>query len=357
MNKLTKVRGGLLSILGFLVILLSGPLQADPVTAADWLAADKRLKEFCARQPLDGDSAKVFADTALKANSIRSDFCARKIATDRDVLIRVFELLDDLGRLLTAQVYSQPMKQLQMQAVLNNQKPKKFEVRTRPNQPGITMSIGDKAFRVTDQNLTQCNNKAKAFNASASCKSALQEFRAIYDFAEATYAQPLVLPLMQHLSTLEKDWNDFYQNARSQTIWEMLINGARFQSDNQEHRFLPPPDSQIIFMHPGLVIENVSDAIDGSQTQEGLMLEVIGINWWRNSKWYKPSGLSAIALYSDRPAVKDVGYGVAIHFANKFTIGYVDRDGVDGYFISVDLLELLKDKKTWIENYRGSLEF
>jgi len=87
------------------------------------------------------------------------------------------------------------------------------------------------------------------------------------------------------------------------------------------------------------------------------MLEIIGVNWWRNTKWYKPSGVSAIALYTDRAGIDDVGYGVAIHFASKFTLGYADHGGSDGYFISVDLLELLKDKKTLLNEYRGSLEF
>jgi len=351
MTKHNPIQKKVFASLTIAFLLLANIIQAEPISAADWLKDDQRFKEFCKQQVYIG-SGKVFSDTVIKANTIRKDYCERRIATDQELLMRIFNLFDDLERLFVAQSHPQKLKQFQTQRLLNKQNPAKFELFTNNN---ITMVLAGKLFKVT--NVSQCNNRANEIAPAQNCKSALKEFKAIYDFAEGTYAQPKALPLIKHLSDLEKEWDDFYKNSRSQTLLEMLINGALFQSDNQEHRFMSPPDSQIIFMHPGLVIENIDDAVDGNQTKEALMLELIGINYWRERDWYVPSGGSIIALYSDRPAIHDVGYGIAIHFANKFTLGYSDHGSQEGYFISVDLLELLKDKKTLLNEYRGSLEF
>lgn len=337
--------------LGILALLFSTSLFAEPTTTSDWLEADKRFKEFCQQQVVM-DAGKVFPDTAVKAKKIRTDYCARKITTDKELQLRIISLLDDLDRLFVSEGYHQQMKRGESQRMLQNTGLAILEVFV---DPALYLVLEENKVKVKD--VRKCDVTVKAISSSGNCQSALMEFKRIYNFAHGTLSQPKALELVQYLDGLEKQWDDFYENGRSQTIWEMLINGKRFQSDNQEHKFMPPPDSQLIVMHPGLVIENVSDSLDGDQTKEAIMLEVIGINWWRNSKWYKPSGISAIALYTDRAGVEDVGYGLAIHFANKFTLGYSDHDGADGYFISVDLLELLKDKKTLLNEYRGSLEF
>ena len=119
--------------------------------------------------------------------------------------------------------------------------------------------------------------------------------------------------------------------------------------------FLQPPAKQWIVFHPSVVIENVADALDGSNTQEGVMLEFVGLNWWQRARWYQLSGASLVGLYSDRPEVDDVGYGVALHFGNKLTVGMVDHDGADGFFVSIDVLEFYKDKRSVYDQYVGEL--
>ena len=46
---------------------------------------------------------------------------------------------------------------------------------------------------------------------------------------------------------------------------------------------------------------------------------------------------------------------MALHFGNVYTVGAVDRDEETGVFISVDVLELFKNKKAYIDSYIGSL--
>lgn len=337
--------------LNALILLYSVNLYAAP-SASDWMKTDKRFKEFCQQKVLD-EKARVFADTAVKANLIRSDFCAGKITSDKGLELRIVSLLDDLNRLFVNLDYAQKLKSWESRRIQNNTGLAILEVNTINSRLFLALE----EHHVEIQSVNKCNVVVTSISGSGDCKSALIEFKRIYNFAQATLSQPKALSLVRYLGGLEKQWDDFYANGRSETIWEMLINGSRFQSSNEAYKFMPPPDSQIIFMHPGVVIENVADAHDGEQSREALMLEVVGINWWRNNKWYKPSGLSAIALYADRAGVDDTGYGIAIHFASKFSIGYANHGGAHGYFITIDLLQLLEDKKTLLNEYRGSADF
>jgi hypothetical protein len=100
------------------------------------------------------------------------------------------------------------------------------------------------------------------------------------------------------------------------------------------------------------VIENVDAALEGDQTKEALLIEAVGVNWWSERPWYMPSGGSLVALYSDRSATADVGYGVAVHFRGVYTVGYAVHDGDDGVFISVDLLKFFQDKRKIISTYQ-----
>jgi hypothetical protein len=60
-------------------------------------------------------------------------------------------------------------------------------------------------------------------------------------------------------------------------------------------------------------------------------------------------------VYSDRAGVRDWANGLAVHFGNKYTVGATRRDGKTGCFLSVDVLELYKDKKKALQKYAGRL--
>lgn len=194
-----------------------------------------------------------------------------------------------------------------------------------------------------------CN--AQLTTAGTDCLTLLQEFMSIYTYAHNTLASPLALKHHLYLVKLEKDWDDFLDNSKSQMPWEMLINGWRFKQDQKPGLWSPPPEDQIIFFHPSIVIENVSDAIDGENTEEALMLEVIGYNSWQSENWYTPTGASLVTLYADRNQTKDWGMGVAIHFDNNLTVGFSRHDDENGVFVSVDLWKLFTDKKSVLERY------
>jgi len=339
-----------LSILA--ITILGGSLiNTVYAQASDWLEVDEQFKRWCKQPPII-TSKKLFPDTYLKAKSIRADFCERKISTLDNLQSRIVALLSDLNRLFQSTNSHLNLQKTEIDMMKSGKGLAQFEVLT---DPVLAISLDSEIpLRITDASLEECNIAAKKIDNSSNCQSALIEFRELYNFAQGTLSQPLAFKLFRHLENLEKQWNNFYERSRSQTIWETAINGALFHKKNKEHKYLSPPNSQVIVMHPNLVIENVGDAVDGEQTKEAIMLEAIGINWWKQDKWYIPSGASAIALYSDRVGSEDWGYGLAFHFESKFTLGIAEHDGETGFFISIDLLKFIQDKNSLIKQYRGN---
>jgi len=195
-----------------------------------------------------------------------------------------------------------------------------------------------------------CKARAASASASATCVDVLDEFEEFYNYAQATYASESALAFARYVAALREDWEDYLNNGRSQTLPELLVNSYLYRR-NEDAQFDPPPDWQWIVLHPDLVLEYVGDADDGEQFNEGLMVE-LGANNWRQHRWYLPSGGAIIAMYSDRSEVSDWGYGVALHFANVYTLGVSRRSGDTGYFVSVDLLKLAEDKKKILGKFR-----
>jgi len=201
-----------------------------------------------------------------------------------------------------------------------------------------TILVGDTPFEAASPEL--CPDPG--------CGAVFDEFLDYYNYAHTTLAAKGALAFASSVVGLSAQWTRFLERSRSQTPLELLVNGAVHDRENQR-LFAAPPEKQWIVMHPSLVIENVSDAIDGEETVPALMIELVGANWWRQSAWYRPSGASIIAAYSDRPGIDDVGYGVALHFRSLYSIAYTDRDGAGGVLISFDLLKLLQNERAVLE--------
>lgn len=86
-------------------------------------------------------------------------------------------------------------------------------------------------------------------------------------------------------------WDLYSNDTRVQYPWEMLLNGYLYQQDiNQlgaeQGRDVAlvnrlPPDHQIILLHPGVGLEYVDDATDGSRLEPAVVMEWLGFNTWR----------------------------------------------------------------------------
>lgn len=217
--------------------------------------------------------------------------------------------------------------------------------------------IGPTAFEPRDT--AACDREAERRAAGLTpaapptCLAALREFLAHYNYAQAPFSSPLAFAFAKAANTLSQEWDRYLNETRSQTPLELLVNTAVFRrSETSTSGFRSPPTVQWIVLHPNLVVENVSDAIDGEDTIEALMIELAGINFWRTEKWYVPSGGSIVSVYSDRPGVDDAGYGIALHFRSVYSLGFTSHDGDDGWFVSFDLLKLLQDKQKVLDEFK-----
>jgi len=328
--------------------------ETDQFTALEWLNKDKEFKNWCSQVTLVSN-ANVFQDTRDKANSLRSDYCNKNISDFSELQTRIVDLLEDLGRLFPASNLHSRLRLAEWKRIKETGEIAQFEV---IDDPLLAISLDSSVpYRIQNDLLDECNASAKSIASESDCEAALIEFGVIYDFAQSTLAQPIAFELSKRLSLLEKNWGKFYNESKSQAIWELAINGAVFQKENKEHVFAEPPNWQWVIMHPTIIVENVTDAIDGDQLKEAVMIEAIGVDWWKQDKWFLPSGGAIIATYSDRSGVDDWGYGVSLNFDSKFTLGASDHGGDIGFFITIDLLKLIQDKASTIKKYRGSSDF
>jgi hypothetical protein len=194
---------------------------------------------------------------------------------------------------------------------------------------------------------TQCDTRSGV----ADCARVLQEFADYYNYAQNTYVSAGAIAFAQTVSGFSREWDQYLDNGKGFTPLELLVNSYFFKRNEKSH-FSSPPEIQWIVLHPEVVVENVQGALDGDNTMEALMVEVLGASWWRQDKWYLPNGGSLIAAYADRAGVKDLGYGVALHFRGTFSVGYTRHKGKGGVLVSYDLLKLLQDKQTVLKELK-----
>lgn len=210
------------------------------------------------------------------------------------------------------------------------------------------ITVGNKTFIPNDE--SKCIEVSQA----ADCTSVTGEFIDLFTDIHKLQVDAEIFSTITHLQKLRADWNPFLEQMKGQTWLELLVNRHAYR--NNTDKFSGPPSSQWIVLHPTVLIENLSSAADGENLQEALGLEIIGMNWWKQDRWYFPSGVSALAVYSDRADVKDVGYGLAFHFLSNYTMGYTNHDGKDGFYFSMDIVKLFQDRKKVFESYTAAFD-
>ncbi len=160
--------------------------------------------------------------------------------------------------------------------------------------------------------------------------------------------------LGQLLETLEargKQWDAYFNQARSQYLWELVLNDRLtmkgdtrlLTAKGQPRGFREVPNRQFILLHPSVALEYVDDAADGEQFEEAAMVEVLGANWWKwkaDGSMGSAFGLAVIATASDRASTDDLGWGLMLHFNHKYSLAVTDHDGDQGYLVTADLAKL-----------------
>ena len=219
-----------------------------------------------------------------------------------------------------------------------------------PTRGDMQVDVNGEVFEVVDP--ARCGAEAQVRVAGTDCAAAVTEFRGLYNYAQSAFAAPGALAFARAASSLSGEWERYLNESRSQTPLELVINAAAIRrNETATSGFSKPPKRQLIFLHPSVVVEYIGEAIDGENTKEALMIELVGLNWWRRDEWYIPSGASIVSVYSDRPEVTDAGYGIGLHFRSVYTLGFADHDGDRGIFVSFDLLKLVQDKQKALREY------
>lgn len=154
------------------------------------------------------------------------------------------------------------------------------------------------------------------------------------------------------------EWDEFLTSGRSQTPLDLMLTTMLERRHLRSEYLVGPPLRQWSLLHPGLVVERVSDAAPGDQVGLSVAVEWIGVNWWseRSPLFGLPFGVSLTTVISNRRGTSSVGHGVSLHFDNRYSLGWSNRDGVDGYFFSIDLLKLVDDRRRRLDRYRQRLE-
>lgn len=353
-NKRISMTNKLISIFFLLCIIISSDslVAQNQITQSEWEEAFEYYSRFCEEAP-PLDTVNFFNDTFSKAKEIRSDFCDDFGSRQFNLQNRVLALLDDLRRLFPTNDKYISLKTLEHKRLeqSNNPQPAVLELEDDPIL-AIRIATDENTLRITDDLLSSCQKRADQLSSGSSCISALSEFKQIYNYAHGTISQPIAYQMFEKLEDLEEEWSNFIFESKAQTLLELWINGSIYKRNEENLQFKSPPNWQLVFLHPNIMIENVPEALDGQETKEAVMIEAIGINWWQQDLILLPTGISLIGLYSDRADLKDWRYGAALHFDSNISFGVTYGDNHYGIFGTIDLLKLLQDKNKVLRKYR-----
>jgi len=140
-------------------------------------------------------------------------------------------------------------------------------------------------------------------------------------------------------------WTRYFEDARLQFPWELYVNGQRHARANRAAGgFADVPHDQWILLHPGVGLEYVKNAPDGSRMELALILELVGYNRWSwksDGRMGTALGVSLIQTYSDRAGLDSGRPGVMFHYDHKYSLAVTRGNGETGVMLSMDLSRLV----------------
>lgn len=143
----------------------------------------------------------------------------------------------------------------------------------------------------------------------------------------------------------DAQWTAYFDDARLQYPWELLLNGRRHGRENRKAGgFADVPNDQWILLHPGVGLEYVRNAPKGSRFEPALVVEIVGYNrwsWTTGGGMGRAYGISLIQTYSDRAGLGSARPGIMFHFDNRFSLALTREGGETGAMLSLDLSKLV----------------
>lgn len=192
--------------------------------------------------------------------------------------------------------------------------------------------------------------KVQCYNVLKDLEKSINVYRKVTNAYHALAAQ-------KKLASIEKEWLVYWDAARSMTFLDLSLTSLIEGGDViKSGHIAGPPEKQWFALHPNIVYEIVKGAPAGQRSKEALSIEWIGVNWWKNSPINIPFGISLSSLYADRVGVKTMGHGATFYFNNKYALGIVRRGGINGIFVSVDLLKAFESKEQNVIKFRKKVD-
>ncbi|MCP4263959.1 MAG: hypothetical protein GY777_00010 [Candidatus Brocadiaceae bacterium] len=207
--------------------------------------------------------------------------------------------------------------------------------------------------QISEFQIPKTHPKCELLLPGQGCKAVFDELSEAFNAYREPYEQYTSNRNAVLIDELSKNWDHFLEVSKSQTALEVFLT-TWFQSGHFKKDYLVgPPKYQIIALHPQLVYENLGEASGGERGKTGIALEWFGVNFW-NSKL--PIGVSLARVFVDRTSGNPYADGVMLHFDNQYSIGFTDHDEGTGVFVTVDLLKLIENKKSNLDQYLDSLK-
>jgi hypothetical protein len=137
-------------------------------------------------------------------------------------------------------------------------------------------------------------------------------------------------------------WDNYYTQRKPQLPWELLANEIWNRDVRKSAYFPKPPSSDLILFHPQLVYTRFDTEDSEAEISSTLLWEVVGINFWDKSL------LTGASIVSSN--LKSSGsLGVMVTLKNKYSLGVIDKDDDETWFVSVDLFDFFTSKKNEFE--------
>jgi hypothetical protein len=189
---------------------------------------------------------------------------------------------------------------------------------------------------------------------NTACRKSLDEYIKLVENVYSPFALAPILLVEPFLLNKDREWMDYIDNARAQTYFDIGITTWLYEiaHGKEPDIFSSPPQFQYFTLRPMAIIENVNEAVDGQQTKSSLALEVFGVNAWNDACLGYACGTSFIITHVDRAEVDKFGWGFAFHVENDFSFGFTKHGDDTGFFVTVDLLKLIIDKKSSFKQYK-----
>lgn len=158
-----------------------------------------------------------------------------------------------------------------------------------------------------------------------------------------------------------KDWENFYSLSRSQTLFDTIYTSRRYRKKLSGAAFVKAPDVQYFLFRPGVVLDYVEDADEGSRYKEALSFEWWGFNYWRQCPYWieKACGMSVVSIFSDRADSDNYSLGLMFHYDNNLSFGIargMEDEEEASLFVTVDFLKAMESKEERLRDWKKTIK-